>query len=184
MKRRSTQLTLLILALFSASLFAAEVGDMRGEDLQQVERRYEARAFDNFSFGPAKLFNSNSHGIAYQFSYGRLWEPHPNAGLLFRADWIADFNDLAGMWDFAIGGRYYFSRTAVSPFVQGDFGLGIADEFGFQLGASAGVVFFRTSSINLVVEPNIQWLLTEASPLGMGIKIGLYFKPLPIFMIF
>ena len=163
----------LFLLLLTPQLFAAQVGNLEGQDLQQMERRFEARKYQNFSFGPATLINMNSDGIAYQFSYGRLWEMHPHFGAVLRTDWTMDFDDYVGFWNFALGGRFFFFTSDISPYLQADLGLGVANDFGFQLGAAVGMVFFRTSSVNLVIEPNIQWLIADNNPIAMGLKLGI-----------
>ncbi|MFA6549693.1 MAG: hypothetical protein WCT39_07205, partial [Candidatus Margulisiibacteriota bacterium] len=66
-----------------------------------------------------------------------------------------------------IGSNFYLTPTNISPFVGLDFGFGLAkkpkfsSDFGFVVGASVGVAFFRTATAQLLLDLNVQTLLNK-----------------------
>ncbi len=166
--------TLILPLLGTAPLHAAEVGKMEGENLQMMEQRFEARSFKTFGFGPATMLGDAEGGIAYQFSVGHLWEVHPHAGIVVRGDLVADFENMDFLSTAGLGMRYFLLASEISPFLQADFGMGTdySDALGFQVGGSVGLVFFRTSSVHFVIEPNVQWVIAKDNPMAAGVKIG------------
>jgi len=131
----------------------AEVGTLTAKDETEVLKRKESRNYKSFGLGPAFLHGLGSDNLAYMLHSGYIWEAGRLGAITLTNSLALDVIDFALHNTFLIGGRYHFTATAVSPFVGAGLGIGLAEgdafRFGFATGASAGVIFFRTSSTQL-----------------------------------
>lgn len=96
----------------------------------------------------------------FVFHYGRIFEVIPQAAITIINNMDISFGD-EFQWHetFLIGGRFFFSTGAITPFVGAGFGLGLQwdDHFtndnyvcyGLAGGAELGVIFFRNSAVQL-----------------------------------
>lgn len=100
---------------------------------------------------------------AFVFHYGRIFETAPQGAITIMNNMNITFDD---EWEwhetFLIGGRFFFSTGAVTPYVGAGLGLGIqtddhysdADEgfaIGLATGAELGFIFFRNSAVQMEV---------------------------------
>lgn len=100
---------------------------------------------------------------AFVFHYGRIFETAPHGAITIMNNMNITFDD---EWEwhetFLIGGRFFFSTGAVTPYVGAGLGLGIqtddhysdADEgfaIGLATGAELGAIFFRNSAVQMEV---------------------------------
>lgn len=100
--------------------------------------------------------------VSYSFRWARVWEATSVGAIILQNYLNFSFDDEFQLHEvMLIGGRYYFSTDAIAPYIGAEFGLGYQiDEhydsdhdgwaaYGFAAGFDAGVVFFRTSSVQL-----------------------------------
>lgn len=100
---------------------------------------------------------------AFAFHYARIFEVTPRAAITLLDNMDLSFEEDWELHEtFLIGGRFFPSTGAVTPFIGLGLGLGIqfdnhydefeeAFAFGLATGAEAGFVFFRNSSVQLEV---------------------------------
>lgn len=137
-----------------------EVTNITDEEANELKARKGVKRYHHFSLGP--MFWHNMHGKYTQgveVNYGYIWEVSPNAAItLMDYNAITMGDEYVAHVSVLIGGRYYFSARRNSPYIGLGFGIGsnlsTMDDmasFGFAGGINAGVVFFRTSEIQLEV---------------------------------
>jgi hypothetical protein len=145
--------------------------------------RREAERFYAAGFGPANLWSVGSQGIAYAFYGQTYWEVDPRAGIRAIGEMTTDFTD-GLLMDLGLGANLFFAETPdVSPFVAGDLGFGYGrgrgdNALGFSLGASGGVILFRSSTRQMQVEARVGTILDQidgAFPTQIAGRIGLVF---------
>lgn len=99
---------------------------------------------------------------AFVFHYGRIFETSPHGAITIMNNMNISFGDYFQWHEtFLIGGRYFVSTGAISPYVGGGIGLGLqtdehfyGDEdfaFGLAGGMELGLVCFRNSAVQLEV---------------------------------
>ena len=171
------QTSIIFISLLSSLSFANRVGSIAPEDRQKVHDRIESRSFNTFGLGPAYLSEANENNVAYHFTYGRSWEVHPHGGIYIRGDLISHFQDPLFMLTTAVGMNFFITTSDISPFVSADFGFGADTEknYGFQIGFGGGVTFFRTSSTQFFLKPNMQVILTKGMPWSGGMLVGVHY---------
>ncbi len=130
-------------------------------------RRYQATRQWIIGFGPGWSSNLKSEGGGFTFSIGYLWGLDPDFGV--NLTWLihnGQGDDDSSYTDFSLGGEYYFSRSKHSPFIGGRVGYATAraddscwvsifsdcienKASGWGVNATAGMKFFRTSTVNM-----------------------------------
>jgi len=144
-----------------------EVGKITPEEEKTVERRIIARNYMALGLGPAGLSGLSSNNLDYLFLYAYYWEVAPWAAIKFKSDNVFDFSKSSFFLSTAIGSNFFLTATNISPFAGVEFGVGLAKKphfdaaFGFVIGGSVGVAFFRTSSAQLLLDLNVQTLLKK-----------------------
>lgn len=168
-----------------------KVGQIKKKDKNIMTNRVESKDFDYLSFGPTwfhSLGRASNSDASFQLGAGRIWESNPNAAVKFGGDvaFHPEFNQFLG--GLGLGANYYFNATDFSPFVGADLGMSYFynsqnpdnvpnldpdSGFGFQMGVSGGFALFRTSTTQLLVEPNLKWQLRGSYPVTLGIKLSI-----------
>ncbi len=164
--------------------------DSRVEDLTQSEiaehKRRETLKRWYFGLGPSFTNNLNNNGSLFGWDVSFNWEM-PDAALKIFMEGAG-----AAMFDFGIGGNYYFSNRDQTPLIMATLGYGsttkqkdpnvspYSDEGtpGFILGTGLGYQFFRTSSVVLELLGHYSIMLNKNSigtPSIYGFRVGLYF---------
>ncbi|MCF0216230.1 MAG: hypothetical protein HUK21_07125 [Fibrobacteraceae bacterium] len=99
---------------------------------------------------------------AFVFHYARIFEVAPIAAITIVNNMNISFSDYFQWHEtFLIGGRFFFSSGAVTPYVGAGIGLGMqTDErmsddndfaIGMAAGAEVGIILFRNSSVQLEI---------------------------------
>ncbi len=151
-----------------AVLFANDksLGEQAAEkNAKRSTERVQARRQVLVGFGPAYFnkLNTSQPGIGFQAGY--IWSIDDHFDLGLQSDFaISTEHTDAYMLSGRILTNYYFSTNDISPYVGAGFGYGwasvhdnnintISDDAsgGFAVGLSAGVKFFRTSTVNFAV---------------------------------
>ena len=155
---------LLLSLLFQASVLAREVGDVPDRDLDKMVARVESRSFTYYGFGPAGIGGDAGSGPDYQFVYGRVFEPSPQAALKILGTYT--HGKQRQLLEISLGVNGYLSAKDAGPFATADLGLGVSrlqepSRFGrgFTAGIGAGVTLFRTSSTPLEISLRLSRLL-------------------------
>lgn len=131
------------------------IGNISEKEQSEMITRKETRRYSSFGLGPAKFIRLDPEDkVSYMIHSATIWEVHPHAALALLSDNAFNFSDWAWDGNILLGGRFYFTATAFSPYVGGGFGLGSATDgdqyaFGFDLGGQAGLLLFRTSGTQL-----------------------------------
>lgn len=147
--------------LVSGAAFSEpRVGEIAEDETRRIQRRIEARDYSLFAFGPANLQNLAVDQTGQYLMYGHLWETTPHAAVKLAAEGAFSFGEpKASVVAGTLGANFYFTSTSISPFAGVDFGYGAAateaDDIdnvdGWAAGASLGVAFFRTSSVQMQI---------------------------------
>jgi hypothetical protein len=163
------------------------VGEITDEEAHNGTQRTPVRKFWELGFGGAEFNNLNVSGIGYDFDLAYGWDV--NTALIKL---MADFGglDSAFILSAGIGGDIFLSTGETAPYVAGDFGFGAAKaeggsgffsgstNGGFDAGVGAGVMFMRTSSVNLDLGFRAGFLLKSnsyGSPQIYSLRIGVLF---------
>lgn len=136
----------------------AHVDDVtEDEATQQLRKKTAQHKGTTLAIGPASLMNLGTSRVGYYFGIGRDWEMG-NFSMGMRADLTfaaSPSQNTAVMFDFNLNFAYYFLPTDISPFLQAEFGYGLARDAisegtfgGLDLGGMAGVAFLRTYRIH------------------------------------
>lgn len=148
-------------------LQTGDVTNVTEAEENQNTRRIEATRQWIFSIGPGWATNLRSKGGGLTFAVGYLWGLDPDFAV--NLSWQlhnGKGNDDASYSDFSLGMEYFFSRSKTSPFVGARLGYASAKPngnctisffnscdtsraSGWAANATAGVKFFRTSSVNV-----------------------------------
>ena len=159
----------------------ASIGKISKEEQQEVVTRKETRGYQSFGLGPAWMFKMRPQGkVSYALHQNRLWEVHPHAAINILTDAAFNFSDLATHDNILIGGRFYLTSTAFSPYLGAGFGFGIAGDrtdhftYGFDAGGQAGLVLFRTSGTQLEIYCDYDVIFADGGKhkLATGIAIN------------
>lgn len=168
-------------ALTGASKPAQEsIGNISEKEQNEMVTRKESRYYKSFGLGPAKFWRMTPDDkVSYAIRTAYLWEVHPHAALGIFSDHAANFSDLAWNGNMLIGGRFYVTSSAFSPYIGAGFGLGAAaaDDlwaFGFDLGGQAGLLLFRTSGVQLDIWSAYDVILSDGGvhKLAGGVAIN------------
>ena len=95
--------------------------------------------------------------LCYSFFAGRLWEVNPYAAIKANFEVTSEFRQaVMGLLD--LGANFYLLNADVAPYLGGDLGFGVGHNakgetpYGFDLGGALGIVFFRTSTVQMSIE--------------------------------
>ncbi len=157
-----------------------EIGQVTEKDQNEIKRRKGVERYYNVSLGPAYWYNFDSeHFFVYALQGGYIWEVSANAAITLLTNLAFQVNENS-LWrhTLLIGGRFYFSPTSISPFVGAGLGFGyeLGDEdsfYSFAGGASAGIVFFRTSELQLELGLQYDSFFTNAKSGKAAFYIGI-----------
>lgn len=138
--------------------------------------------FSTVGFGPADMRRFGNDKIAYSFYGGKFWLISDYMGLGFIGDITSDL-EASHLLGISIASSYYPLKTDISPYAGAEVGLAYArgdqkNAFGFSLGTSLGVIFFRSSTVQLSMQFKAAVLLDELSdgyPGSLQARLGLMF---------
>jgi hypothetical protein len=141
-----------------------------------------AVSFSTVGFGPANMRRFGNDKLAYSFYGGKFWLIQEYMGLGFIGDITSDLNG-SHMLGISIASNYYPLKTDISPYAGADVGLAFArgdskNAFGFSLGTSLGVIFFRSASVQLSMQFKATILLDklpDGYPGTLQARLGLLF---------
>lgn len=174
----------------------SEVGKIAESEEYEMLRRRGTLRYTTIGLGlglwhPYDSDNGAEASLSYLLRYGYIWEASPHGAITLITNFGFNFEDNWSIQEtFLIGGRYHITASSVSPYIGGGIGLGYSvfygeDEFGrsevyggygFAFAASAGIVFFRTSTTQLDVGINYDVVLGGfAFDEDASGKLGLYF---------
>ena len=164
----------------------ARVGDVTEQESTQGTLRKPTVSGSSFGFGPAVLSSLGTNGVGVYLRTSHSWDVN-SAIIELGGDLAA--REGAFFLSGNLGGKFFLSQTGVAPFIGGDFGYGLAKatssglfdgdwENGFTLGATAGIHFLRTSSINLELALRALFMLNSneiGNPAMYALRLSLYF---------
>jgi hypothetical protein len=163
----------------------ARVTDVTQSEATRGNQKRTARAGYMVGLGPSGLFNLQSDGIAYGVSGAYAWDMNDSLLKLY-SDISA--REKAGFIVLGLGGNYFLSDKNTAPFLSAGVGYGSAwlegagilpeTKGGFALSAGGGVMFLRTSSVNIEMGLNYQILLASTAagtPMALGLRLSLFF---------
>ncbi len=141
-----------------------------------------AVSFSTVGFGPANMRRFGNDKLAYSFYGGKFWLIQEYMGLGFIGDITSDLNG-SHMLGISIASNYYPLKTDISPYAGADVGLAFArgdskNAFGFSLGTSLGVIFFRSATVQLSMQFKAAILLDklpDGYPGTLQARLGLLF---------
>jgi len=141
-----------------------------------------AVSFSTVGFGPANMRRFGNDKLAYSLYGGKFWFIQEYLGLGFIGDVTSDL-DGSHLLGISIASNYYPLKTEISPYAGADIGLAFArgnskNAFGFSLGTSAGVIFFRSATVQLSMQFKAAILLDKLSdgyPGSLQARLGLLF---------
>ena len=129
---------------------------------ERVLTKSRTAAFGTFRLGGGYWHDYDGDGQgALAFTWGRLWEVTAHGGVSLLTQLVMPINwSDDGFWQhfITIGGRYYFATEDTAPYLGGGLGLGYSYNgyrsrnnwaWGLPLSGYAGLVLFRSSSIQL-----------------------------------
>ncbi len=169
------------------------LGEQAAEKNQRnMNERVEARRQVIVGFGPAYFSKMNAAGTGLGLQAGYVWNINDHFDLGLQTDFAISTEESDAL---ALSGKivtnYFFLAEDISPFIGAGFGYGwasvhdtdvnlISDDgaSGFAMSAQAGVKFFRTSSVNLMVSGEYTRIFGESSLGQPGIfffKVGLLY---------
>jgi hypothetical protein len=142
----------------------------------------QAVSFSTVGFGPANMRRFGNDKLAYSFYGGKFWLIQDYLGLGIIGDITSDL-DGSYLLSLGIASNYYPLKTEISPYAGADIGLAFArgdsrNAFGFSLGTSLGVIFFRSATVQLSVQFKATMLLDklpEGYPGSLQARLGLLF---------
>ncbi|NLL14825.1 MAG: hypothetical protein GX267_15585 [Fibrobacter sp.] len=142
----------------------------------------QAVSFSTVGFGPANMRRFGNDKLAYSFYGGKFWLIQEYMGLGFIGDITSDLNG-AHLLGISIASNYYPLKTDISPYAGADIGLAFArgdskNAFGFSLGTSLGVIFFRSATVQLSMQFKAAILLDKLPagyPGSLQARLGLLF---------
>lgn len=141
-----------------------------------------AVSFNTVGFGPASMRRFGNDKLAYSFYGGKFWLIQEYMGLGFIGDITSDL-DGSHLLGLSIASNYYPLKTDISPYAGADIGLAFArgdskNAFGFSLGTSVGVIFFRSATVQLSMQFKAAILLDklyDGYPGSLQARLGLLF---------
>ncbi len=130
------------------------VGEVKPQEEEQLRRRIKTHDTSYLGFGPAGFQNMGVSSLSYNFAIGHLWEVTPRAAIRLLGNVVTSNDWKTYFFDGELGLNYYLSDTDSSPYLNGDFGLGMCGSGtspATSIGAFAGTLgvgylFFRTST--------------------------------------
>ena len=163
------------------------VGEVTHQEAKEGMERRPARKGGFLSFGPAMFSSLNtSSNVGAGLSFGRFWDVNYFMVKLFIE---GGTNTDAIFADAGLGGNYFLSNEDTAPYLGIDFGGGVAkatgggiftgeSAAGFVLGGGPGIMFLRTSTVNLDLSLRASVLLRTLStgtPVMYSLRLGLYY---------
>ncbi len=171
--------------LFQDSTFYEESGsdtaiDTTAQPLSVPKTR--ASRYSGAGFGPALTENFATRDLSYSFFIGNFWEVNQYSAIRIIADLTTDF-DNAVLASLNLGLNLAPFPEDISPFVAADFGFGGGrgnsnNIFGFNISGAFGVILFRTTDIQLLLEAKASFLfdnLKESYPTIYTTRIGIIY---------
>jgi hypothetical protein len=160
-----------------------KVGEVRKSDQNRLQHRIKSKDFTFVGFGPAWFKHGRTEAAALNIAAAKYWDVAPQAAIHLRGDVVTNFDaiqdtDLAEyMISAALGMDYFFNATNFTPFVGADLGFGTYDGETptFAIGLQAGLFFFRTSTMQMSLQPTYNVLLDKTKHATYGIKVGVHF---------
>ncbi len=159
------------------------VGEVPEEEVNVLDRRIKSKNFRIFGFGPTTATHLDTDKTGYYIVTGYAWEVIPKAAVRLKLEG-ALFPDKVSAFSGNIGANYYFSDASVSPYIGGDFGYGVfwSDSLGtasgFSVGAGLGLIFFRTSSVQMDLQARVLTVFdenNEGQPSLALLRLGIYY---------
>ncbi len=145
--------------------------------------RSQARQYGMLGFGPAGFGNAIDNGqVAYNLYGGYAWDVNQFASIKAFADVTADFVNSV-LVSANLGLNFIPFAAEISPFFGASLGLGWGNRggdnaFGFDIGAGAGLILFRTSTAQMIIDVQGHILLNEIGenfPYNYAVRVGILF---------
>ena len=158
------------------------VGQIKKENADKLSTRIKSRKFETVAFGGTTFVNGPNTNVGYYLKYGYIWDVDAHMAIKLQADMNISSSEPSAFFGMAsLGMNYYFSDTKFSPYIGADFGFGTSkdDNAGFALGASAGVLMFRTATTQIGIEARYQSLTSKNNtgeiPSVFSISLAVYY---------
>lgn len=174
----------------------ADITNVTEEEETMLKKRIQATNQWIIGIGPGWATNLRSDGGGFTFTLGYLWGIDPDYSI--NLSWTNSSgrkDDDSTFSDFSLGMEYYFTQQKTSPFVGARLGyasakpdgncvisfFGTCDTStasGWAMNGSAGLKFFRTSSVNLAVMGTYYQLFSKVggkNPSLVATEIVVYF---------
>ncbi len=165
----------------SAEIQKEEVGKINPNRVHRLETRIKSFKAWSFGFGPGGGRNLENDELFYTFALARHWEANEDAEIRARLGIASAKSGKGTLGSLGIGGAFFVSRTAISPFIGGEFGLGsgIGDEIsrtGFSGSLYGGMRFFRTSDTQMEVGAFYTTIFEKENPSSFGLQLSVLFQ--------
>jgi hypothetical protein len=162
----------------------ARVGEITKQEAKEGTERKPTRNMRYVALGAASLNNLNTRGVGYSLGLGYSWDLNK---ALVKLGLDLALQGSAYMANLGLGAYVFLAPTDIAPFLDVDFGFGIAEADngglfrgtllgGFVVGGGLGLQFFRTSAINLELAAHVAAMLNMGSsgaPINFTIRVGL-----------
>jgi hypothetical protein len=119
----------------------------------------------SFGFGPSSFKNAGPEALSYNFSGGWFWQIHRFSGVKILGEISSDFSK-STLLRAELEGDFFPLKTDIQPYTGLKLGIGQSvinggKNTGFTAGATAGVIFFKTSKVRLVTETSAITILNK-----------------------
>lgn len=161
------------------------VGNIKKSEQDKYTNRFKSRDFKNISFGGATFVNGANTNVGYYFRYGTFWDVDSRMAIKLQFDMDISSKEPSAFFGMgSLGLNYYFSDTKFSPYIGADFGyatsiqVGVDDKAGFAIGASIGMMMFRTASTQIGVEARYQTVTNKNEkglPGALSLSLGIFY---------
>lgn len=159
-----------------------EVGNINPARTGRIETRIKSFRAWSFGLGPGTSNNLNNTEMLYTVSIGRHWEANENSEIRARLNLASAKKGTGALGSLGLGGAYFFSRKAFSPFVGGEFGIAsavgedISAKTGFGGSLIGGLRFFRTSDTQMEIGGFYTQVFEKDSPGAYGVQLSILFQ--------
>ncbi|HEX3019622.1 MAG TPA: hypothetical protein VHP36_04940 [Chitinispirillaceae bacterium] len=149
---------------------------------RSIIAKVPAVSFTTVGFGPANMRRFGNDKLAYNLYGGKFWMLNDYTGLGFIGEFTSNLEN-SHFLGISISSNYYPLKTDISPYAGADIGLAYArgyqkNAFGFSVGTSIGILFFRSSTVQLSTQFKAAVLLDKlpkGHPGSLQFRLGLLF---------
>lgn len=164
----------------------AQLGEITQTEQQGGKERKPSRRIHSLAFGGSLFSQMNASSIGYSLGGAFGWDLVDTI-LKIQAD--LSLCGAALFFNADLETMFLLSRRETAPYLAGAFGFGVTRSAatdtvssqtvaGFDIGAGGGLLFLRTSDVNLDIGLRFHLLLSansQGNPLASTLRLGMYF---------